>query len=92
MPTIKFLPLSEYKNVCNVIVNGCESNWYVQKTGFGWYEIQWGKASDRLSFLKQSWFATQDPQELKEKLQACVNTPVEICEAERHGKYVYQGN
>lgn len=85
--TVQFYPVSE--KLCNVIVNGKESNWYVEKEN-GWYQIQWGKQNSRYVFRKQSWFSSQDKSEIKDKLQQSVNKPVEIMSTDRGLEYVYQ--
>jgi hypothetical protein len=86
---LKFTAVRE--NLCNVELNGRESNWYVEKSR-GWYEILWGRQDDLLSFREQSWFSSQDKEDIKEKLAQCVRRPVEIRTSERHDlKYVYQG-
>lgn len=84
---IQFYPVSQ--NTCNVLVNGQESNWYVQKQN-NWYEILWGTQADLLSFRKQSWFSSQSKSEIKEKLEQSVGHPVEIMENDRGVQYVYQ--
>ena len=76
-------------NLCNVSVNGKESHWYVEKTGT-WYQIQWGRLDDLMSFRSQSWFSSQCKEEIKEKLLESVFAPVEI-KTNRYGqKYVHQ--
>lgn len=73
-----------------VLINGQESRWYVEKDGFGWYNIQFYYNGEFLSFRKQSWFSSQDKAEIKEKLQECVTKKIEI-ETGRQGiKYAYQ--
>lgn len=85
MTSIKFFQVKE--KLANVVVNGKESKFYVEKLGNGWYEIQWGRLYNRYSFRK-AFYSNQDKKEIKSILQEIVNKPVKI-ETHRDGVYKY---
>jgi hypothetical protein len=89
MTNLTFVKCRE--NLCNVQLREKDTHWYVEKVG-NWYEIQWGNIDELFSFREESWYSSQDKQEIKEKLKKCMKAKVEIKRNHRGIKYAKQGD